>query len=177
MKLCFGKESIELGSETVESVLRDIVFQVADDREAFYLEVAKHGSRGMRNSVAGLSPMPKEIFDALINGADSYLFGCLLANEDAAVYITQKMVDDFAKSGDINALFSFVQSERNLRHLQGIDEMLEKLAQHPEPEIRCAVANNEEIPREVIEQLAKDSDLSVRQCALENLEYRDEVDE
>ena len=85
------------------------------------------------------------------------------------------MVDDFVKSGEINALHSFVHGERNLRHLQGIDGMLENLAQHHEAEIRCAVANKEEITREIIERLAKDSDLSVRQLAVENLEYRDEV--
>ena len=88
MKLQFKKESIELGSQTMENILDDIVFQVADDREAFYLEVAKHGSRSMRISLAQLSPMPKAIFDALINNADSYLFGLLLANEDAAAYMT-----------------------------------------------------------------------------------------
>ena len=177
MKLSFKKESIELGSETVENILNDAVFQVADDREAFYLEVAKQGTRTMRASLAKLSPMPESIFNALVENADSYVLSRLIANEDAAVYLTQEVVDEFVNSGDIDALLSFINSEQNLRHLDGIDEKLEQLAQHPEAEIRCAVAWKEEIPRQIIERLANDTDLSVRLCALECLEYRDEVEE
>jgi hypothetical protein len=152
MKLVFNNESIELGSETVENILNDIVFQVADDREAFYLEVAKKGSRTMRALLANLSPMPKAVFDVLIENADSYLVGRLIANEDAAVHMTQDMVDDLVNSGDFYALVSFIAYEQNLRHLEGIDEKLEQLGQHHKLEIRCTVGNKK-VPVHILDAL------------------------
>ncbi len=59
-----------------------------------------------------------------------------------------------------------------MQHIEGIDEMLEKLSQHREAEVRRAFAYDDEVSRQIIEKLTKDSDLVVQEAALENLELR-----
>ena len=177
MKVIFKKESIELDSVYLEAIFDDIVSDVADDREAFYLEVAKYGTRRMRSILANLSPMPESIFNALVENADSDLLGLLIENEEAAAYMTQEMIDNFVNSDDNNVLISFIANEQNLRHLEGIDEKLEQLARHPDAGIRFAVAFNFDIPRYVLALLLEDSDERVAQWAFKNLKNRDQVDE
>ena len=120
--------------------------------------------------------MPESIFNALVENADSDMFFLLIANEDAAVYVTQEMIDNLINSDDYISLQDFISCEQNLRHLEGIDEILEQLAQHPNPLIRLALASNLEIPEHILALLFSDSDIDVQHTAFKNLRIREGKD-
>jgi len=138
VKFHFHDGSFELVSQPVETIINEIICEAADDREDYYLEMAKHGASSMPISLAQLSQMRKALFDALVKKADSHLFGRLLTSERAVMRLTQRMIEVMIQSGDFNLLFSFVRGESNFRHFHGIDAMLNKFKDHREIETQLA---------------------------------------
>jgi hypothetical protein len=177
MKIQFNNAFIELDVDTVENLLKDIAAEIGDDGDEKYYELVKHEPRNWEESPLEGS-LVEDVFHALeVESAHTCFLGQLMLFEEGARYVTKEMVEEIVKSDDIAMLGCFILGSKYMQHIEGIDETLEQLSQHREAEVRCAFAQNDEMSLQIIRKLAKDSDVTVREAAIENLELRYEVDE
>ena len=168
-KLVVNGQEIELGSTHLENIIEEFTDVDQTANEEFFIELAKNGSVGIRQEVAYLQPMLKPIFDVLVKDDQRIVLASLVSNEEAAKYFNAAQVKQLVESNDKGILTALVKRIDDFAHVEGIDEIRASLLSHPEHEIRGWFATDPDQPREILEQLSKDPDLSVRLTAQDSL--------
>lgn len=121
-------------------------------------ELAGHPSASVRATVAGNTDSPPEVLDALFAAAEHKVLAALLDNES------------FQRYGSYDTQSLWAVCERDAEHAQVVARRLEsfakadmrvlagKLAKHPDPEVREALAGNYSAPRTALRSLLEDDD-------------------
>lgn len=167
-----GKEiySASLGYEA----LANIVNNYSDEERSndFFKLAAQYPASSVREAVASKNALSDGVAELLSRDASINVLRKFTSYSDAFCRIaTDELLERYLKLGDGELARNIAQRFHACR---GIDtgKIVALLKKAPDPEVRRALADNPEIPVEIIMNLLEDADATVREMAQYSLRNR-----
>jgi hypothetical protein len=153
----YGSANIAISDESAAA----LVSSLPEDRECTELmsQLARSPCCMLRAAVAGRADLASETVDLLASDPEPTVVESLLWNASASARLTDAQLRKFISRGSQLAcriaerLGTFSEADET--------ELAQALAEHADPSVRKALAQNAEVPKRVLKSLLKDPDPDV----------------
>lgn len=165
-KFIYGDVTINLGTEAVVSVIRDLDYQQLYGD--LMVELAKSPCSRIREAMAGRDKLPDECVTLLAGDSEQEVLRNLLGSEAAQQNLTH---DQIMKLVNTSATLA-MEIAGNMESFTQADSkaLAAVLVGHPDPEVRKAFAGNWQAPKKLRQGLLKDPDPDVVAAAQSSLD-------
>jgi hypothetical protein len=135
------------------------------DYQLFYSEQASHPSAQVREAIAGKNHLSESAIQQLVRDSSSSVLERLAYNPTAQALLSADILTGiFARSAEASRAIAYTLDRWNDRKI-----LIEKLANHPDPSVRHALAENSSTPKPVLAELTQDKDSDVKEAAQRSL--------
>lgn len=165
-KFTYGDVTIDLGSEAVVSVIRDLDFR--QPYHDLMVELAKSPCSSIREAVANRDKLPAECVALLAGDSEQEVLQSLVGSESAQQNLDH---DQIMKLVNASATVAREIASRLESFTQADSQALAAvLVGYPDPEVRKAFADNWQAPKKLRRSLLKDPDPDVASAARSSLD-------
>ena len=177
-KLTINDVEIVLGHKT----LAEITYCLEDKPEHsdFFHELTKSKCSEILTSLVDKEHISKMTLRMLIENGSLEVMRAVVDSGNALSHMTRRDLETYLYTGDCEILTSLANNLNDFTETYEICEkewLCEKLANHPDPAIRYALAENTDTPEEFLEELVEDEDVDVARQAEKTLaEVREDDD-
>ncbi|MDQ6951266.1 MAG: HEAT repeat domain-containing protein [Mariprofundales bacterium] len=179
MKVCLNidGEKIPLGCHTLDYVINSMLDAPGNGK--LFNRLALHPSLNVRIGIASKKNIDKQTFETLFSSGESHIISCLIGNhigccnlrgEHEITHITMQHYQRLCSSKDSFILSTISNMMTEYWFNSKLYADIRKLIDHPNPDVRYALADNYACPPKLLKLLTQDPDPDVRFRALYALE-------